>query len=99
MTAWTVTATWRTPGLDGLTVDGGTTSRHATREEATAARMRLEGRVGVPTDATDLEVTVQPPRGPAGDPQLSDRTIATGRAGIAQARAALAGARGQRGAA
>ncbi len=98
MTAWTVTATWRTPGLDGLTVDGGTTSRHPTREEATAARLRLEQRIGIPTDATDLDITVVPPRGPASDPQLSDRTIAVGRAGIARARAAL-GTRTHRGAA
>lgn len=98
MTAWTVTATWRTPGLDGLVVDGGTTSRHPTREEASAARQRLEQRIGVPTDATDLEVTVTPPRARTGG-DLGDHAVATGRAGIARARAALADARAHRGAA
>lgn len=93
MSTWTVTATWRTVGLDRLTVDGGTVSRHATREEAAAARMRLEQRIGVPTDAWDLEVTVTPPGPPAtGDTRLPERVITHGQIGLAAARAALAAA-------
>ena len=102
MTAlWTVTATWRIEGLDGLTVDGGTTSRHAHREEATAARQRLEGGIGVPTDAVDVEITIAPPWHPdqAAGAVIPERVLSAGRAGLARARQALAGASAPRGAA